>query len=178
MSYEAAYKESVKSYRYHEEESRLASESKPQVELATDGTAAKDSTNDEEGHPLVPNLLEQDQKSDLDLKGHEAGASTGGKRKGRAEEEASESLYSGTSGPSSASTSTSTQRPAKIQRGNEVPLDPISSEDRRQWIEYLVTSRGRAPTRNHYDLLREFLSTVSSVAVFVYCIVILMHRHH
>ncbi|KIO18849.1 hypothetical protein M407DRAFT_31497 [Tulasnella calospora MUT 4182] len=60
-------------------------------------------------------------------------------------------------GPSSASPSTPKQHPQKRQRRNNAVSDPITSDDRDEWINHVVESK--AARGEHYDLLKEFLST-------------------
>ncbi|KIO18847.1 hypothetical protein M407DRAFT_31496 [Tulasnella calospora MUT 4182] len=106
------------------------------------------------------NLVEQRQGSHVDCKGKAVGGPTSRKRKSRGEAaETTPDPSSGPSGPSSSSTSAPNQRPSKLQRRSDTALDPISSEDRKKWIDHVVAWRGVGARRNHYDLLREFLST-------------------
>lgn len=102
-------------------------------------------------------------------------SSAGQKRRNEEADEEDQTTLN-VAGPSSASTSTPQEPSKKRQRTNNAVLDPITSDDRDQWIDYVVQSEEIG--EGHYDLLNEFLSTVSSVVSSPRHLVILVQRLH
>ncbi|KAG8927313.1 hypothetical protein FRC01_007687 [Tulasnella sp. 417] len=147
-AYEAEYEESVRLYRLRQ--SKLAVRPPNQGDNGADPAVAEDSTNEE------ARRVERDEKSQVNDK-EEGGSSIRPKRRSRAAEEEDQATHC-TAGPLSASTSMPKPSRKKRQRKNNAALDPITSDDRDQWIDYVVESKEDGNT--HYDLLKDFLSTI------------------
>ncbi|KAG8931320.1 hypothetical protein FRC00_000814 [Tulasnella sp. 408] len=157
-AYEAEYEEAARVYR--QERSGVTLEITNQKRLTTDGTTAEDLSDGEGGRVeeervLVKEKIERDGGSQVDNKEEESESSISPRRKrGREAEDQADFSDSSTS---QASASTSKRSPEKRQRLNDTILDPITSEDRNKWINYMLTLEETGG--NLSDLLKEFLST-------------------
>ncbi|KAG8913607.1 hypothetical protein FRC00_002013 [Tulasnella sp. 408] len=154
-AYEAEYEEAARGYR--QEQFVVTSETTKQKGLTADATTAEDLTDGKvdrakEGRVRVNEEGVRDGGSRVDGKEEESQSPISQKRKKRKEVEDQANFSD--SGSSQASASTSKQPPKKRQR---TILDPITSEDRNQWITHILTSED--PRGNRSDLLKEFLST-------------------
>lgn len=91
---------------------------------------------------------------------------TSGNKARKRDEEEDEGQWSDNSSTNpTPSTSTSTERPNKRRRTNKQALDPITVEDRKQWINHIASEEEEETGSNgHSSLLKDFLSTVSSSA--------------
>ncbi|KAG8913866.1 hypothetical protein FRC00_001417 [Tulasnella sp. 408] len=148
LQYEAEYEESVRLYRI--EQAKLASEATSK--RAEDGTkrATTEDSTDGKGR-----RIERGEGSQVDEK-QKIRISAVQKRRNE-EAEAEDQTTHNIAGPSSASTSTPQEPSKKRRRTNNAALDPITSDDRDQWIDYVAQSE--EVNEGHYDLLNEFLST-------------------
>ncbi|KAG9042230.1 hypothetical protein FS837_011148 [Tulasnella sp. UAMH 9824] len=152
-AYEAEYEEAARVYR--QEQSDLALETTHQQGFTADGTTAKDLTDEEEGRAIEGRILGKEETTQVDNREEESENSISQKSKRRREVDDQEDISdSSTSQPSA---STSQESPKKRQRANDTILDPITSEDRNKWIDYILTSEETCD--NHRDLLKEFIST-------------------
>ncbi|KAG9042227.1 hypothetical protein FS837_011145 [Tulasnella sp. UAMH 9824] len=155
-AYEAEYEEAARVYR--QEQTDMASEVTNKEGLTTNGMATEDLSDGEEGRAIEGSVLveeekERDRGSQVDNKEEESKISISLKRKkGREMEDQAD--FS----DSQASPSTSNQPPKKRQRANDTSLDSITSEDRNQWINHILTSEDNGGNRS--DLLTDFLSTI------------------
>lgn len=86
---------------------------------------------------------------------------SGDKTRKRDEEEDDDQWSDNSSTNPTPSTSTSAERPEKQRRTNSQTLDPITVEDRKQWINHIALEE---ETGSNRSLVKDFLSTVSSSA--------------
>ncbi|KAG8917712.1 hypothetical protein FRC01_002272 [Tulasnella sp. 417] len=152
--YEAEYDEAAR--RYREEQAKLAPPVSTKEAITTNRTAAKDSTEREEGPAEGSGApfeeeVEQDELSQADPQVEGSSSSTSQKRKrGKGAEED----QTGAS-DSDSSSSSSSQRSKKRKRGNKPGLDPITTKDRDEWILHVALES--QDVHGSSDLLKEFL---------------------
>ncbi|KAG8927309.1 hypothetical protein FRC01_007683 [Tulasnella sp. 417] len=156
--YEAEYEEAARLYR--EEQSKLAPPVSIKEAITTDRTAAKDLTDQEEGPAAgsgakLDEEIEQDEVSQVGCEEEESTSSKGQKRK-RGKEAEEDQAGASNSDSSSASASSSSQRSKKRRRASESGLDPITTNDRDQWILHVAVES--QDVHGSSDLLKEFLT--------------------